>query len=419
MTDPREVRAVAERAARTSYGRLVALLAAPARDIAGAEDALGDAFERALRTWPVSGIPDNPEGWLLTVARNRRRDEYGSAAYRTSVPIPEDDRELAASLPSLDGIDPDAIGDKRLELLFACAHPAVDTRARTPLLLQAVLGFDAAQIGAAFAIPTATMAQRLVRAKRRIRDARIPFSVPGRADRALRLPAVLEAIYGCYAIDRGLGSSETRMSLAAEAQYLAVTVAALLGDEPEAWALAALVTLSLARTPPVTVEQYIPLDEQDTTDWDRRLIAEGDTYLHRASMIRTRKADGPVGRFELEAAIQSAHDARARTGTVDRQAVRTLSEALVLVAPSLGARVALASAVARCDGPLAGLASLNGIEDATLDRFQPAWATRAALLAEAGATAEAVRAYTRAIDLTPQPQVRAWLIRRRDQLLPR
>jgi predicted RNA polymerase sigma factor len=310
----------------------------------------------------------------------------------------------------VEALDPDRLPDKRLELLFACAHPALDPAVRTPLMLQAVLGFDAAHIAAAFVVPPATMAQRLVRAKRRIRDAGIPFAVPDRTHLSTRLGSVLEAIYGCFAIDwQGSSAPTVRESVAGEAHYLAVTLARLLPDEPETWGLAALITLSLARTPSRSATSFVPLDEQDAGAWSRPLIDEGTDYLRRA--VAARAGGRGIGRFELEAAIESVHCARAATGQVDWRALRTLHAALVAVAPTLGARVALAAAVGRVDGPRAGLAELAAIDDPALERFQPAWATRAALLVEAGDATAAVAAYDKAISLTTDPPTRAWLER--------
>jgi RNA polymerase sigma-70 factor (ECF subfamily) len=392
-----EARAAAEHAARASYGRLVAVLAAGSGDLALAEDALADAFITALERWPHAGVPENPEGWLIKVARNRQRDVWKSSAVRANVPLEGED---AANEP-LDGLDPLRIPDRRLELLFTCAHPAIDPAARTPLMLQAVLGFDAAQIAAAYAVHTATMAQRLVRAKRRIARARIPFVIPDRRAMPERLPAVLEAVYGCAAITW----RDDAESLAGEARYLAVTLASLLEREPEAWALAGLVTLSLARRRP---SPFVPLEEQDPASWDTRLIDEGETYLRRAA------ASGRTtpGRFELEAAIQAVHLDRRRTGTTDWDALRELYTALVTVAPSLGSQVALAAVIGRTEGAEAGLAALppGG------DHLQAWWATRAHLLARAGRAAEASVAYERAIELTDDAAVRDYLEGQRREL---
>ena len=407
LTERADVRAAAESAARTSYGRLLALLAAYDGDIQRAEDALAEAFERALRHWPDDGVPHNPDGWLLTVARNRLRDLYRSTAHRATVP--SDAGPEPAVLP--DEPDPDAIGDRRLELMFVCAHPAIEAGIRTTLMLQTVLGVDARDVAAAFAVPAPTMAQRLVRAKRRIHDARIPFRIPGRDEVPGRLPPVLEAVYGAYAIDWRGAAPEVRGSLTGDALTLALLLARLL-PEPEVLGLAALLCFSVARADAREVDgAFVPLDEQDVARWDTALIERGEALLRRALAGSDGRPAGPPGRFRLEAAVQSVHCARARTGRTDWPALLTLHRALLRVAPTLGGRVALAAVLARVEGPEAGLAELDEVaaSDPATSRFQPLWATRAYLLAEAGAADAARVAYEKARSLTTDPALRAFL----------
>lgn len=393
---------VADHAARASFGRLVALLATANGDIADAEDAVAAAFEQALVSWPASGVPENPEGWLLTVARNRQRDVWKSSAHRTGTELDDDDPRLRTTL---DDIDQDAIGDRRLELLFACAHPAIDPAMRTPLMLQTVLGFTAAQIAAASGVAPAAFAKRLVRAKNRIRDTGIPFAVPGRADLPERLDAVLEAVYGCYAIawhDADARSHREPDSLAGEALYLAVTLASLLEREPEAWSLAALIALSLSRAD-ARAGAFLPLEDQDPDDWDPGLIAEGEGYLSRATAL-----GGTPGRFQLEAAMQAVHAARIRGSAVDWTALKTLAGALVIVAPTAGARIAFAAITGRTDGPDAGLALLDDLP-AESSRLAAFHATRADLLARAGRKGDASVAYLRAAELETDPAAADYL----------
>ena len=398
----------ASAAARDSYGRLLALLAASASDVAAAEDALADAFERALRIWPSQGVPGNPDGWLLTVARNRLRDQWRSAWAQRATPLDADRDALAY----VDDLDVDAIPDRRLELMLVCAHPAIERAVRTPLMLNTVLGFTAEQVGQAFSVPASTMATRLVRAKKRIKATGIPFRIPDRADLPARMASVLEAVYGAYVIDWSTGPHARE--LPPEALQLAEVLAALVPDDPEARGLAAFIELSLARGPARADAggRFVPLAEQDPARWDQHLISRAHEHLRAAH------ARGQLGRFQLEAAIQAVHCARERDGTTDWSTLLTLHRLLHAVAPSLGSGVALAAVTAEVDGPAAGLARLDALVEEAGEparRFQPARATRAHLLDRLGRRDEAVAAYEGAISLTHDAAERQYLERRRDR----
>jgi predicted RNA polymerase sigma factor len=352
-------------------------------------------------------VPGNPDAWLLTVARNRLRDEWKSARTRRAVPLDAAERD---ALTYIGEIDVDAIPDRRLELMLVCAHPAIERAVHTPLMLNTVLGFTAEQVGRAFSVPTATMATRLVRAKKRIKVAGIPFRIPDRADLPARMSSVLEAVYGAYVINWATGP-EAR-ELPSEALHLAEVLTTVVPGDPEARGLAALIELSMARAPARADAdgRFVPLADQDPSLWNPRLISRAHEHLRAAH------AHGQLGRFQLEAAIQAVHCARRRDGTTDWPALLSLHRILHAVAPSLGSGVALAAVTAEVDGPAAGLAQLDALMAEAGEparRFQPARATRAHLLDRLGRTAEAAAAYESAISLTHDTAERQYLEQRR------
>jgi RNA polymerase sigma-70 factor (ECF subfamily) len=383
----------AERAARQSYGRLIAFLSARSRNIAAAEDALGEAFRAALEHWPASGIPASPEAWLLTAARRA----MGKTARHTrlaATKAPELAREVEEAM-SIAGTEVDSFGDDRLKLMFVCAHPAIDPAAQTPLMLQTVLGLEAARIAQAFLEQPATMGQRLVRAKQRIRDTGIRFAVPDRDELPDRLDAVLQAIYAAFTAGWDDGGP-----LSAEAIWLGRLLLALLPEEPEVMGLLSLMLHCAARMPSRrSVDGYVPLDRQDTSVWDSALLAEAEGLLRQAG-TRNR-----FGRFQCEAAIQAVHAARRLTGETDRTALQTLYSALVKLSPSIGARVGQAAV----SDPQDGLRLLAAIPEKSAANYQPFHAVRADLLQRLGRSMEAAAAYQRAIALSPDAQVRQFL----------
>jgi RNA polymerase sigma-70 factor (ECF subfamily) len=412
MQSSRTAEAIAERVARLSYGKLVAFLAARNRDVASAEDALAEAFAAALQDWPRTGPPDNPEAWLLTVARRkqvdwaRRRQSHDLAAPHLLL--------LAEDYMTAEG-DSSAIPDRRLGLMFACAHPAIDLGVRTPLILQTVLGFDAATIASAFLVSPAAMGQRLVRAKTKIREAGIPLQVPEPEDLPERLDAVLDAIYACFAEGWSdpAGAEARRRDLSDEAIWLGRLVAGLLPDEPAALGLLALMLHAEARRGARRGPggEFVPLSEQSPALWDPTLIAEAEHLIVRAS-----RSDR-LGRFQLLAAIQSAHAARRITGQTDWPAIVWLYDVLLDVTGSPVVAINRAVAIAEARGPEAGLAALAEIEaDAAITQYQPYWAAKAGLLTRCGDVASANEAYGLAIGLEADPAVRDFLSRRRQAL---
>ncbi len=412
--DPTDALRAADAAAREGYGRLVAYLSARSRDVAAAEDALGEAFRAALETWPRDGVPDRPEAWLLAVARRQlidhARHERVKADAEPSLRRDAERKQSATDAPD----DSEAIPDERLKLMFVCAHPAIDAASRTPLMLQTVLGLDAVRIASAFLVAPAAMGQRLVRAKAKIRDAGIPFEVPRPADLPARLGPVLDAVYAAFGTgwEDADGVDPRRRGLALEAIWLARILVQLVPDEAEARGLLALLLHCEARREARRSPSgdYVPLDEQDTSLWSGPMIAEAERELASAAALRS------IGRYQLEAAIQSVHAQRALSGRTNWEAVAMLYEELVRLSPALGALVGRAAALANARDPSAGLAALDAIDAHSVATYQPYWAVRAHLLSQLGDPDAARDAYARAIGLSEDRSAREFLIRRRDRL---
>jgi RNA polymerase sigma-70 factor (ECF subfamily) len=392
---------VAERVARDSYGRLVALLSARSRDIAGAEDALGEAFVAALATWPIRGVPANPDGWLLTAARNRLLN----AARHQRV------RDLASvdllTLASATDDTRSAFPDERLKLMFVCAHPAIDVSVRAPLMLQTILGLDAERIAGAFLVAPATMGQRLVRAKVKIRAAGIRFEAPDPADLTGRLSEVLDAVYAAYGVGWD-GLHDLRMDsrdLTEEAIHLGRLLVALLPDQPEPKGLLALMLYCEARRPARhgSDGSFVPLDRQDARLWSREMIIEAEGLLTTASRFQQ------FGRYQCEAAIQSVHIQRPIIGKTNHEALLTLYGMLVAASPSTGALVGLASVLVEVGWASEALDLLDSIPQAAGVAYQPYWVVRVRTLSSLGRSADAEMALARALELTEAEPVRIFL----------
>ena len=393
----------AEQAARTSYGRLIAILAARTRDVAAAEDALADAFRTALETWPLRGIPGRPEAWLVTAARHRldhgwRHERVKAAAAFTLVTIADEAADMSSHT---------TFPDERLKLMFVCAHPAIDPAIQAPLMLQTVLGLEATHIASAFLVSPAAMGQRLVRAKSKIRDAGIAFEVPEGDALPERLTAVLAAIYAAYGTgwEDVLGCDPKRKGLTEEAIWLARALVALSPEIAEPKGLLALMLYCEARRPARRTEEgaYVPLDRQNTSLWSRPMIDDAEQLLEEAATF------AELGRFQLEAAIQSVHVERLVTGRANWEALLQLYELLFTISPTAGIRVSYAVVVAETDDAARALSLLDEVQESLRD-YQPYWAARGRVLQKLERNDEARRAFKTAAGLTEDEAVRAFLM---------
>ncbi|WP_421860991.1 RNA polymerase sigma factor [Oceanicaulis sp.] len=400
-----ETRATAEDVARHSYGRLVASLARRWGDLTSAEDALADAFERALKAWPQSGLPDQPEAWLLKTAHRRLIDETRQSGVRARAE-PDIERLLEDLSRTADH---NALPDDRLGLMLACAHPDLDPALHTPLMLQAVLGLDAARIGAAFLVSPAAMGQRLSRGKARLRERGARFEKPGTDQLSTRITPLLNAIYAAYGTGWDeIGASESRVrGLAEEALYLSGVLTELAPDIAEVWGLYALIRHCEARTPARRNRAggFVPLSDQDPALWCEESIHSAEAALHRALKLAA------PGRYALEASIQSVHAERRVTGATNWLAAAALYDGLIRQTPGLGALTARACAYGEAFGAEHALSLLGEISDQATD-YQPFWAAQGHWLAQARRGQDAREAYERAMALSTDPAVRTYLSER-------
>ncbi|MEP0521374.1 MAG: DUF6596 domain-containing protein [Hyphomicrobiales bacterium] len=394
-----DVSRAAETAVRDSYGKLLAYLSCRTHDIALAEDALSDAFAKALSKWTEDGVPKNPDAWLLTVARNRLTDRQ---RHLTKFPTESEVPDIEAPDTSRDPFK-----DKRLALLMVCAHPAIAPDLHTPLMLQTVLGIEAKTIAQLFLMSPAALSKRLVRAKAKIRDAGIPFQIPDKEQLPERSTAILEAIYALHAHDwldptDGMGE---------EALYLANLLTQLLPENAEVFGLCALIAFSHARRKARIIDgALVPIEQQDMSLWDDQLIAYGNRQLHHAYEMKS------IGRFQVEASIETVHLSRKKTGNIDWQALNQLYHAYLKQAPSAGAKVSQAVVTAHLHGNKAGLQALINLENQIGSAFQPLWAARAELHSRIGDRQEARLCYDKAISLTTDIPVLKFL-RQKSSLL--
>jgi RNA polymerase sigma-70 factor (ECF subfamily) len=387
---------------RAEYGRAVAVLVRFLGDIDLAEEAVQDAFATALRRWPETGVPPSPAGWIITTARNRAVDRLRREATRT-------ERHAQAALLHTADAHPEEgpVRDDRLRLIFTCCHPALAVQAQVALTLRLLGGLSTAQIARAFLVPEPTMAQRLVRAKAKIRNAGIPYRVPRDADLPDRLAGVLAVVYLVF--NQGY---EGEAGLCAEAVRLGRLLAELMPDEPEVTGLLALMLLVESRRPARQDDrgELVPLPEQDRGRWDRELTAEGQ------SLVRRCLRQGRPGPYQIQAAIQAVHSDAPTSQATDWYQIRQLYDHLLAVAPSPVVALNRAVAVAEVDGPAPALDLVDALD---LDGYHVLHAVRADLLRRLGRHTEAVREYESALALAENPAERAYLERRRRELVRR
>jgi RNA polymerase sigma-70 factor (ECF subfamily) len=405
---------------RREAGRCTATLIRVLGDVDLAEDAVAEAFTIAAEQWPKNGVPPNPGGWITTTARNRAIDRLRREATRgdrhlAAHRLHQDDMDAEPN-PELDDLDAlvDVVADDQLRLIFLCCHPALAADAQVALTLRLLGGLETPEIARVFVQPEATVAQRIVRAKRKLRDNHASYRVPRAAELPERLHAVLAAISLIFTEGHTAtaGPTLSRVDLSSEAIRLGRVLVELMPDEPEAVGLLALMLLTEARRPARTAPDgsLVRLADQNRDLWDRALIDEG----HR--LVRACLRRNQPGPFQIQAAIAAVHADTPTAAATDWSQIVTLYDQLYALRSNAVVALNRAIAIGERDGAAAGLDALADLDASALDAYQPYHAARADLLARAGRTSEAVTAYQRAIALSANPTERAFLEAQRDRL---